>query len=726
MDFSQLSPASQKVADMAIRMAWKYQSGYVGVEHVFLGLLTVGGADVNRVFAATKLEPQRLEKVIAAWLRDDRQRISADDVVFSPRVQSIFREATLKSARFAERTQPVHLLYAILLDQRAVPTRVLNAVRSRAEENASTRLLRETERLLELRRATNQVGQECDGLGSFAVEVTPGRIIGHSDIFKQLATSLVNCCRPMLVGEDGIGKASLFRGFVDWIASEDGDIELKNSKFYRITDASLRFGLNPEGDHLQQLSEFFKRVWMDDEIVLVIEELPQILDDSLNQQSAAAKALRQVLQNGTIRCISTASLGGFTRFEKIEPVLLRKFSPIAIEELAPEQVFAVLANARADLESFHDTSIEDDSLSAAIDLSVKFLPDYRLPGKAVDLLDQACAWELLTGLRPQELVDESEPLIAAQSSITPAKVAEAVARTSGVGLDKILAREHSTSESVAHALEQRLAGQESAIGEIAQVYARSTSYSKARAVMVFHGPPGVGKSEAAKTLSAHLSGRDDMMLNIDLGDYEDERGVEELFGLCLRRGVRREGIIAAYLRKSPWGLISLDGADRSDQKVLDKFAEILRDGFLELSSGQKTIIEHQSFVFTCQSTGPGARAEIKSNNLLALVDAVVAFDFLTTSELRELLDLRLKKVRRELSSYGLELQLGEGVEEEILSQGSAGARALKRCVDGMLLKPISEKLSERSAEASAVLVETNYGTPGKTSVSFKASREEKS
>jgi len=258
------------------------------------------------------------------------------------------------------------------------------------------------------------------------------------------------------------------------------------------------------------------------------------------------------------------------------------------------------------------------------------------------------------------------------------------------------------------------------------VYARSTSYSKARAVKVFHGPPGVGKSEAAKTLSAHLSGRDDMMLNIDLGDYEDERGVEELFGLCLRRGVRREGIIAAYLRKSPWGLISLDGADRSDQKVLDKFAEILRDGFLELSSGQKTIIEHQSFVFTCQSTGPGARAEIKSNNLLALVDAVVAFDFLTTSELRELLDLRLKKVRRELSSYGLELQLGEGVEEEILSQGSAGARALKRCVDGMLLKPISEKLSERSAEASAVLVETNYGTPGKTSVSFKASREEKS
>ena len=729
MDLKQFSPASQQSLDMATRFAWEYKSGYIGVEHVFLALLSVGGADVQRAFHAARLDPERLEKVVASWLGEDSQRIKEAEIVFSPRMEATLRVATLFAARFGEDTEPVHILRAILEDPRSVPTRVLDAVRSRAESSASKRLLRETERILDLRRSTKMTIHQEEDLLRFASPIVGGKIVGRSDAFAEIAQSLVDCLRPLVVGEQGIGKASLFRGLVGWLAGDDAPNELRSRRLLRVDSSSLRFGLRPGRDHFLQLSDFFADAWHDDDVVLVLENLPYLLDENSGPGAAITEAVRQAVNNGTIRCAATANVDGFTRLEKINPTLLRKFSPLAIKELTPEQVLAVLASSREGLEEFHDTSISDEALESAIELSIRYLPNARLPGKAVDLLDHACSWELLTGLRPRELVDEVSPAIETENSIDSGKLAVAASRSSGVQLKHVLADDSAHAAGVRMAISQSLVGQDAAIDQITRVfsdsYERDQQTSLIRAAMVFHGPPGVGKSEAAKALTGQLCGRSDMIFRVDLADYPGERGLEELFGDSSRRGVRREGVISRQLRRAPWGVICLDGADRAEPDVLDKFAEIIRTGQLRVEDGLPISATNAVLVFSCQTTGPGAEPEISSEKLRAVIDAEVAFDFLTKSELAELLEFHLDKVREELGTFGLEMEMEPEVHAALLKTGFDGARALERSIDAMLMRPIMDKLPERSPEDTTVKIQSTPGTANETMVSFVGNHSHK-
>lgn len=705
MDSNSFSPSTRQVIDTAVRRCWRFRSGYVGVEHLFLGLVGSGGPDVLRAFQGADLDMERLDTVVASWLRDDRQQIQREEPGFTPRLEQVLSSASLVAARSGEsHVHPLHLLVALLEDDRSIPARILDGIRRKGEASAVPVLIQQARRVLELRRVTNHTLHEGSEIERFAQTIvgdkTGKSVVGRDAEFQDLANELLAGHRPMVVGESGIGKTSLFRGLADWLSGEHSNPELRAIQLYRVTPATIRLGLKPGRPEQLQVESFLAAAWEDENAYLVLEDISEFLES--DAESGVDVAFRNALTRGSLRCVGTTTPAGFARLEAREPGLLRRFTPYQLDELNPQSVLVVLNSMRSRLEEFHDAELSEDSILAAIELSQRYLPEDRLPGKAIDVLDQAGAATLLRGLQPRDSLESLDEIYVGRRTLTRADVIDAVAKSARAPSEYL---DPASLDEIGETLRLRLAGQGNAIEQMESALSAPQRRPETRSTLLFHGPPGVGKSESARAIAERYCGRADCILRLDLAEYQGEEGIRDLLQVTKRRGYFREGALVTHLRRSPWAVVFFDGADQADELVQQELAASLKSGSLADGPGRSGIsLSDAIFVFSCLSTGPGSVVALHSS-LRSCVDAEIAFDFLTQEELGEVLDLRLQGLLQELSSFGLRLTVKEELREDLLLSGAEGARALQRGLERMLVRPLRNRLLDRQPEDTRLLAD---------------------
>jgi ATP-dependent Clp protease ATP-binding subunit ClpC len=528
---------------------------------------------------------------------------------------------------------------------------------------------------------------------------------------------------PVLVGEAGVGKTAVVEAVAIRVAEGKDPAVLGGKRIVELNLGALLGGGEQRETVEERMQAVIAEARAHPEIILFIDDLETLAGVGRMGQGrlAVANLLKAPLVRGEIRCIGATTIEEYRRLVESDPALERRFEKVPVEEPDRDETLEILRGLRPRLERHHGVSLPDEALAAAVDLSVRFETDLKLPGKAIDLVDKAAARTRLPTpslLRPSAGRDGAETLEA--PPVTPVIVARVLAEKRHLPLDLVTETLDTGIGSRLLALEgflrERVLGQDEAIARVSRrlrlAFASPGGRHGPIAVLLFLGPSGVGKTETARLLAEHLFGSASGMIRIDMSELMEEEGVLRLLGPPPgHAGHGEEGRLTGAIRAKPHALLLLDEVEKAHPAVLDVFLRLYDEGRLADSSGRLADGKQLVVVMTSNlgsasrptaasvTSGPDdsgrARADLRGVFRLELVnriDEIVAFRELDADDVemivgRALADLTSAVERR----HGVRVRVTPEAARFVARQAALaapGARGAKRTVERLVHGPL--------------------------------------
>ena len=415
-------------------------------------------------------------------------------------------------------------------------------------------------------------------------------------MLQALARSSKN--NPVLVGEAGVGKTAIVEAIAVRAAEGKDPAVLGGKRIVELSVGALLGGTEYRGAFEERVQGVIAEARAHPDVIVFIDELHALVGAGRVGQGGldAANLLKPPLARGELRCIGATTVEEYRRFVESDPALERRFEKVLVEEPDRDETLEILRGLRPGLERHHGVSLPDEALAAAVDLSVRFEPDRRLPDKAIDLVDKAAARTRLptlsllrpTGAREGGVAPEAPP-------VTPVIVARVLAEKRRLPLDIVTETLDTGIGSRLLALEgflrERVLGQEEAIARVSRrlrlAFASPQGRRGPMAVLLFLGPSGVGKTETARLLAEHLFGSASGMIRIDMSELMEEHSVSKLIGSPPGHvGHEDEGQLTGAIRTKPHALLLLDEVEKAHPRVLDLFLQLFDEGRLTDSKGR--------------------------------------------------------------------------------------------------------------------------------------------
>jgi ATP-dependent Clp protease ATP-binding subunit ClpC len=531
-----------------------------------------------------------------------------------------------------------------------------------------------------------------------------------------------------LIGEAGVGKTSIAEGLALRIASNAVPAPLRGVRVVALDLAGMVAGTQFRGAFEQRLKALLDEVATSNgQVILFVDELHTVLGAGAAEGAMdAANMLKPMLARGELRMIGATTLAEYRKIER-DAALARRFSPVMVEEPSIEDAIAILHGLREQYEEHHGVRIADEALEAAARLSERYISEYRLPDKAVDLIDQAAARLRLRNsgsevarlrtelahlraekqaavdaeayeeagqikqridglaLRLSEQVDEREHIVGEQ------EIADVVAARTGIPVRQLVASELRRLGTLEDDLHGRVIGQESAVHAVAETvrHARVGLAESDRPLgsFLFMGPTGVGKTELVKALAERLFATEKSLVRIDMSEYREPHTVARLIGSPPGYvGYGEGGQLTEPVRRRPYSVILLDEIEKAHPEVWNLLLQVLDDGRLTDGEGgtvdfTNTIIVMTSNLGAGQAKRPlgftGGASEPASERMLEAakhaflpeflnrIDEIVVFDPLTEDQVQRIGELLCARIaERLLQERGVKLE----VEPELLSR----------------------------------------------------------
>ncbi|MFW5708979.1 MAG: ATP-dependent Clp protease ATP-binding subunit [Chloroflexota bacterium] len=559
-----------------------------------------------------------------------------------------------------------------------------------------------------------------------------GAAIAREDEIRAVARTLARSKKnnPLLLGDAGVGKTAVVEGLAYAIAKSTAPQSLLNMRIVQIEIGTLVAGTSLRGQFEERLVGIVEEIKNSGNCILFIDEIHTIVGagDTIDSNLDAANILKPALARGEVKCIGATTHEEYRRAIAQDPALDRRFRTIDIEEPSIDDAIEILSGQRQRLEEHHGVVIRPETIETAVRLSVRYMPDRRLPDKALDLLDEACTRVIIRTAHP-DLEDD------APNDVHVSDVTAVLSEWTGIPVSEMSTDERRRLAHLEEALHERVIGQDEAIRAVAAAVKTARAGlgdpNRPIGVFLFLGPSGVGKTELARALAEFMFGTEDAMLRLDMSEFHDAHTVARLIGSPPGyKDAQRGGQLTDGLRRRPYSVVLLDEVEKAAPEVFDIFLQVFDEGRISDSHGRSVDARHAVFIMTSnigtqeggRSMGFGGtnRDKIDYSGYLSQffrpefinrLDDVITFSPLDMETLSRILDLQLMGLRTRLSEQGLTLRLTAEARKFVLDNGfdsENGARPLRRAIERLITRPISAQIVDNAfAQGSTIVVYVN-------------------
>jgi ATP-dependent Clp protease ATP-binding subunit ClpC len=551
--------------------------------------------------------------------------------------------------------------------------------------------------------------------------------IGRREEIKKVAQILLQKRKnnPLLVGDAGVGKTCIVEGLAQKIVQREVPDNLKDLRIIEINISSLVAGAMYRGQFEERLENVIKEASSNSNIVLFIDEIHTIIGaGSAGSALDAANILKPALARGDIKCIGATTTNEYRKYIEKDPALERRFQVVWVEEPTPEEALEILKGLREGFEKYYKVKIPDKVLEKAVEFSVRYLTDFRLPDKAIDIIDQACSKKLLKSL------SFSKGSISVEEKLTIEDIAIVISERAKIPVQYLTQEESQRLLMLESFLFERIKGQDHVVKEVAEsIRMAKVGFKDPKKPLsfAFFGPTGTGKTEFAKALAEFLFFDENKLITFDMSEYQQKHEVAKLLGSPPGYiGYEEEGLFSKRIRTNPYSVVLFDEIEKAHPDIFDLFLQILDEGRITDNHGKGINFSEAIIVFTSNLGGRAfistpskkpigfvknyeekkepyeeevmeAVKEFFKPEFLNRIQKILIFNPLTEEVVRQILYKVIKNLNKRLSLRGIEIFLDSLAEDFIIKRGYSetyGARELERTVDRFITEPISRMILE--------------------------------
>ena len=521
---------------------------------------------------------------------------------------------------------------------------------------------------------------------------------------------------PLLIGEPGVGKSALAEGLAARIARGDVPPMLRDTQICALDMAQMIAGSKYRGEFEERIKKVLSCVQEMGNVILFIDEMHTLIGAGSSSEGGmdAANILKPALARGEVRVIGATTYKEYRKYVEKDAALARRFQRIDVREPDRDETLRILSGLRERYEDYHHVTIADDALTAAVELSARYVTDRCMPDKAIDLIDEAASMAKIAGW-----TQESGSVIV----IHAAEVAKVVAQWTGVPVERVGADDQQDILNLEKTLRRRIVGQDEAISSIARALRRSRAGlgdpTRPLGVFMLLGPSGVGKTELCKALSEALFGSEEALIRIDMSEYSEEATASRLIGSPPGYvGHGEGGQLTDAVLKRPYSVVLFDEIEKAHPKIFSLLLQLLDDGQLTDSVGRKVNFKNTIVVMTSNAgvsfdmekrlgfasgaeahdLGKAILAQVKQTfrpEFLGRIDELIVMHSLTKEDGARIAALMLGRIAQQLGRQGIMLEYDDGVPALLAGEGvdaMSGARNLRRVIARRVEDPLSDLL----------------------------------
>ena len=521
---------------------------------------------------------------------------------------------------------------------------------------------------------------------------------------------------PLLIGEPGVGKSALAEGLAARIARGDVPPILRDTQICALDMAQMIAGSKYRGEFEERIKKVLSCVQEMGNVILFIDEMHTLIGAGSSSEGGmdAANILKPALARGEVRVIGATTYKEYRKYVEKDAALARRFQRIDVREPDRDETLRILSGLRERYEDYHHVTIADDALTAAVELSARYVTDRCMPDKAIDLIDEAASMAKIAGWTQES---GSEIVIHA------AEVAKVVAQWTGVPVERVGADDQQDILNLEKTLRRRIVGQDEAISSIARALRRSRAGlgdpTRPLGVFMLLGPSGVGKTELCKALSEALFGSEEALIRIDMSEYSEEATASRLIGSPPGYvGHGEGGQLTDAVLKRPYSVVLFDEIEKAHPKIFSLLLQLLDDGQLTDSVGRKVNFKNTIVVMTSNAgvsfdmekrlgfasgaeahdPGKAILAQVKQTfrpEFLGRIDELIVMHSLTKEDGARIAALMLGRIAQQLGRQGIMLEYDDGVPALLAGEGvdaMSGARNLRRVIARRVEDPLSDLL----------------------------------
>ena len=529
---------------------------------------------------------------------------------------------------------------------------------------------------------------------------------------------------PCLVGEPGVGKTALAEGLAQRITAGNVPQALKGRRLLALDMASLVAGTKYRGDFEERFKNLLEELVRDGSAILFVDEFHTIVGAGAAEGAIdAASILKPVLARGEMQIIGATTNEEFRTHIQKDAALERRFGRVQVEEPTPAQALDILEGLAPRYERYHSVRLPPETLRAAVELSVRYLPGRFLPDKAVDLMDEACAAARI----------RAEQEKCTQPVLKPDDIARVVAQASGVPAERVGEQERERLDKLEDRLNAEIIGQKQAVAAVAGAIRRSRTGlgepGRPIGAMLFLGPTGVGKTALARALAVGWFGSEKALLKFDMSEYQEKHTTARLLGAPPGYlGHDEGGQLTEAVRRRPYSVVLFDEIEKAHPDIQNILLQILEDGQLTDAMGRKADFRNTIVLLTSnlgarflagQSAplgfAPGSEALFEKQSaqaveeakkwfrpeLVGRLDEMIVFRPLAEESLCAITEKLLCQLEARAARNGYQLRHTPRVGQALAAnvQSAYGARELRRAVDRAVEQALADRIASGQAAA---------------------------